>query len=103
MHLQFKSEFGIIELVTIDINDDDQLREITPTSHLFIKRNKFKTLMLMNLTNDLECGGKLYLYLDNNNNNYNWEVTLDEQKLDYDDDYLKSLGFVNNGELTSVI
>lgn len=49
----------------------------------------------MNITNDLEHGGKLYLYLDKDK--YNWEVTLDEQKLDYDDDYLKSLGFVNNG------
>lgn len=95
MHLQFKSELGIIELVTIDINDDDQLRQITPTSHLFVRRNMLKTLMLMNFTNDLACGGELYLYFDKNN--YNWEVTLDGQKIDYDDDYLKSLGFVNNG------
>lgn len=49
----------------------------------------------MNLTNELWHGGKLYLYLDKNN--YNWEVTLDGQKINYDDDYLKYLGFVNNG------
>lgn len=94
MHLQFKSEFGVIELSTIDVNNDDQLKQITTTSHLFIKRKQFKTLMLMNFTNDLERGSHLYLYIDKNN--YNWEVILDGQQLKYDNDYLKSLGFVNN-------
>ena len=93
MHLQFKSELGIVDLITIDTSDTDQLRQFTPSSHLIIKRKKAKAFMLMNFTNDLEAGSSLYLYF--NKKNYNWEITLDGQKIDYDDNYLKSLGFTN--------